>query len=79
MITVETLNRIMKYSAKDLSSELMRSGYSDCDFKSAEFVGITNGGQFAYKVIFFDEEGTGKDQAGKVFLTVSGDTIEAGY
>lgn len=68
MITVETLKALTSYKPKDLARVLATSGYTGASFKSAEFVGITNGGEFAYKVVFFDEEGTGKDEVGKVFV-----------
>jgi hypothetical protein len=47
---------------------LHHSGYKDAQFKTAKFVGITNGGQFCYGVTFQDEESMGTGQ-GKVFLT----------
>lgn len=68
MITSETLETLTTFSPRALARVLALSGYTGAVFKSAEFVGITNAGEFAYKVTYFDEAGTGKDEVGKVFL-----------
>ena len=52
-----------------LAMALKHSGYTGAVFKTAKFVGITNGGQFAYKVTYHDEAGTGKDEVGQVYLS----------
>jgi hypothetical protein len=31
-------------------------------------LGITNSGDFCYRVTYFDEAGTGQDEVGKVFV-----------
>lgn len=69
MITVEKLKTLTELGTTALALCLNNSGYTDVSFKKSEFVGITNGGQFAYKVTYFDKENTGKDQVGKVFVT----------
>jgi hypothetical protein len=69
MITVEMLDQLTKMKPHGLSEILNHSGYKGCFFKRAQFVGITNGGQFAYKVVYHDDAGTGKDAVGKVFVS----------
>lgn len=68
MVTAETLTQLTTLGPYALSRILHFSGYTGASFKSAEFVGITNGGEFAYKVTYHDEAGTGKDAVGKVFV-----------
>lgn len=68
MILADTLKYLTTFTPKGLAQVLDKSGYSMCSFKSAEFVGITNGGQFCYRVTYFDEAGTGQDEVGKVFV-----------
>ena len=67
MITAETLNTLTNMGPKGLAVILDQSGYSMCAFKSAKFLGITNGGQFCYKVTYHDENGEG-EAVGKVFV-----------
>lgn len=67
MITAETLKQLTTMGPYALARVLDISGYTGAVFKSAEFVGITNGGEFCYKVTFYDEEGMGEG-VGKVFV-----------
>lgn len=60
MILAETLDYMIKLGPKALAKVLDSSGYSMCSFKSAEFLGITNGGDFCYKVEYHDESDTGR-------------------
>jgi hypothetical protein len=69
MITAERLQTLTTFTPKALAVALAQSGYTGCAFETAEFVGITNGGQFCYKVTWFDEAGTGEVETDKVFLT----------
>ena len=69
MITADTLKTLTTFTPVALARTLAVSGYTGCSFKSVEFVGITNAGQFAYKVVYFDDSGTGKDEVDKVFLS----------
>ena len=69
MITADTLKTLTKLNARDLALTLDVSGYTGCSFKTAQFLGITNGGQFCYKVTYHDDMGTGQDAVGKVFVT----------
>lgn len=68
MILADTLKTLTTLSPKELAKVLDASGYSMCSFKTAEFLGITNGGDFCYKVTFHDEEGLDEDAEGKVFV-----------
>ena len=74
MILAETLKGLMSFTTKDLAKILDTSGYSMCSFETAEFVGITNGGEFCYKVTYFDEAGTGENETGKVFVKLHTNT-----
>lgn len=65
MITAETLKQLTSMGPYALATVLKISGYSGAVFKTAEFVGITNGGEFAYKVSF-DEDNTLR--IGKVYV-----------
>jgi hypothetical protein len=81
MITADKVKTLIEFSPKELAVILDKSGYRGASFKTAQFVGITNGGQFAYKVTYFDKENTGKDEVGKVFVTYDRgtDSIVADY
>jgi hypothetical protein len=67
MILADTLKVLTTMGPKGLAQVLDASGYTMCSFKSAEFLGITNGGEFCYKVTYHDDAGTGEEQ-GKVFV-----------
>ena len=69
MITADTLKTLTEMGPKGLSVILSQSGYSGNSFKSAKFLGITNGGQFCYKVTYHDDAGTGEEEVGKVFIS----------
>jgi hypothetical protein len=69
MITADRLQTLTTFTPKALAVALAQSGYTGCSFERAEFLGITNGGQFCYKVTWFDEMGTGEIVEDKVFLT----------
>lgn len=60
MILAETLKILTTMGPTSLSQLLKSSGYTGQFFKSAVFVGITNGGEFAYKVEYHDDSGTGR-------------------
>jgi hypothetical protein len=75
LILADTVKTLTSLTPTSLAQVLKHSGHKDAAFKAADFVGITNGGEFAYKVTFFDRESTGGDQVGKVFVkydTVTG-------
>ena len=69
MITADRLQTLISFTPRALAMGLAQSGYTGVSFETAEFVGITNGGQFCYKVTYFDDAGTGEVETGKVFLT----------
>lgn len=69
MITADELTKITNLTPGDLSMVLHDSGYTGCNFESAHFIGITNGGQFCYRVFYYDEADTGESEEGKVFIT----------
>ena len=66
MITAETLATLTTFTAPALTRAAMDSGYKGPKFTSCKFLGITNGGQFCYMVVFHVEGGT---DSTKVFLT----------
>lgn len=68
MILADTVTHLTTLSPKGIAQVLDKSGYSMCSFKTAKFLGITNGGEFCYRVTFHDEAGTGQDEVGKVFV-----------
>jgi hypothetical protein len=68
MITAERLQTLTTFTPLALARSLELTGYRDIEFKTAEFVGITNGGQFCYKVTFFNDH-IGEEDQGKVYLT----------
>jgi len=78
MITAEKLTALTTCGPTMLSQVLNSSGYKDCKFKTARFVGMTNGGQFCYSVSF-DEDGA--VTVGKVFITYdyANDSIVADF
>ena len=69
MITADKLQTLITFTPKALAHALADNGYAGHSFESAEFVGISNGGEFVYKVKFYDEAGTGEVETAKVFLT----------
>jgi hypothetical protein len=67
MITAKMLKTLTSFTARDLILVLDQSGYTECSFETAEFLGITNAGQFAYQVTFRDDAEVA--ETGKVFLS----------
>ena len=68
MITADRLKTLTSFTPKALAHGLAASGYTGVSFETAEFVGITNGGQFCYRVTYYDDN-TEQNEVGKVFLT----------
>ena len=68
MITADTLKTLTSFTTHGLAMALHHSGYTGASFKTAKFLGITNGGQFCYSVTYYDDTGLGEQQ-GKVFLS----------
>ena len=66
MITADTLQTLTSFTAPALTRAAMDAGYKGPAFSSCRFLGITNGGQFCYTVVFHVQGGT---DSTKVFLT----------
>lgn len=67
MILADTLKLLTTQTPTGLSQILKHSGYTGCFFKSAKFLGITNGGEFCYSVTYHDDAGEG-EAVGKVYV-----------
>jgi hypothetical protein len=67
VILADTLKVLTTLTPTGLSQVLKHSGYTGCFFKRAEFLGITNGGDFCYKVTYHDDAATG-EEVDKVFV-----------
>jgi hypothetical protein len=66
MITADTLAVLTTYSPQFLTKAAQLAGYRGPVFSSCKFLGITNGGQFAYLAVFPVKNGT---DSTKVFLS----------
>ena len=66
MITADTLEVLTTYSPQYLTKAAQLAGYKGAGFSSCKFLGITNGGQFAYLAVFPVKGGT---DSTKVFLS----------
>jgi hypothetical protein len=80
MLTAERLESLIKLDKNGLVKLLANAGYTGASFKSAQFIGITNGGQLCYQVVYYDDAGIG-EEVGKVFVTYDHvtNTIKADY
>ena len=67
MITADTLKTLTTFTAPALQRALGKQA-GNMEFKGARFLGITNGGQFCYSVVFRCPDFEGTDST-KVFLT----------
>ena len=78
MITADTLKVLTTFTAPALTRAAMDAGYKGPTFTGAKFLGITNGGQFCYTVVFQVKGGT---DSTKVFLTYdhANDRVIADY
>lgn len=68
MITADTLQTLITFTTPALSRAVQLAGYTDPEFTSSSFLGLTNAGQYCYKVSYHDESRGGAVDA-KVFLT----------
>ena len=66
MITAETLQTLTTFTPEALTRAIRLAGYKEDKFTSCKFLGITNGGQFCYFVVYHCEGGT---DSTKVYLT----------
>ncbi len=80
MITADRLQLLTTMGTHALKMALGSSGYTGCSFKTARFLGITNGGQFCYSVTYHDDSGEG-EATGKVFISYDSvkDSITADF
>jgi len=74
MITAEALQTLIAYRAPELTRIAKESGYKGPAFSSSKFLGITNGGQFCYMVVFLVEGGT---DSTKLFITHTAGRVSA--
>jgi hypothetical protein len=65
MILADTVTTLTTMTPKSLAKTLDTSGYKDCKFDTAKFLGLTNGKQFCYSVTFVED---GQVQTSKVFV-----------
>ncbi len=75
MILADTVRTLTTLTPTSLAQVLAHSGHRDRLFKTAEFVGITNGGEFAYRVTWPDAD---RDRAGQSKVFVRYDAV-TGY
>jgi hypothetical protein len=75
MILSDTVRTLTTLTPTSLAQVLAHSGYRDNLFKSAEFVGITNGGEFAYRVTWPEAD---RDRPGQTKVFVRYDAV-TGY
>ena len=66
MILADTLKTLTSFTAPALSRAIRIAGYKNDTFVRAEFLGMTNGGQFCYKATYIED---GEECTTKVFLT----------
>jgi hypothetical protein len=67
MILAEELTKFTTLTRYELSNILDASGYKDCKFDSAKFLGLTHSGNFCYSVKTY--EGTSAEETAKVFVS----------
>lgn len=75
MLTADKVKILSTFNTKDIVSVLNRSGYYGVSFKTTEFIGITTGMEFCYRITFYDDM-TGNDRIkqSKVFLSYNAET-----
>jgi len=73
-LTTLSVPSILRIHAKQLTGK--DDGYVGFTYKSAEFVGITADGEFAYKVVWPDDSGTG-DTDDLVFIKYDRGSLSA--
>lgn len=70
MLTADKIKKVIDLDRNDLVRVLAQSGYTGCSFEDVTFLGLTNGGQFCYRVDYWDDGGGPEEElvAGKVFV-----------
>jgi hypothetical protein len=78
MITADKLALLTNMPAFMLTMCAQEAGYKGPEFTSCKFLGITNGGQFCYTVVYHVKGGT---DSTKIFLTYdpTADRVIADY
>ena len=74
MITPEQLQTLISYRAPELTRIAKEGKYKGPAFSSCKFLGITNGGQFCYMVVFLVGGGT---DSTKLFITHTAGRVSA--
>ncbi len=78
MIRADTLRTLTSMGPYDLKVTLATSGDASRSFKTSTFLGLTNGGEFCYKVTYLDDADAG-EKTGKVFVSYDAGTIIAKF
>lgn len=65
MLLKAQVNKLVNMDAAGLSRIARDSGYKDANFLGCEFVGITNGGEFAYRASYYED---GREQFTKLYV-----------
>ena len=68
MLTADKLKTLTSLGPAGLTTILKQFGYKKASFKTATFIGITNGGQLCYSVTSEDPNGKGDDPVSKAFI-----------
>jgi len=69
MITAYKIDKLGRLGTIQLTQAIRRNGYADT-FKDSKFLGVTNGGEFAYEVKYFDAH-EGEDCYTKIFVDLN--------
>lgn len=78
MITADTLRQCAYLNTLTLEN-LIRKSYPMDRVLTSEFLGITNAGQFCYKIQYPDEHDAKKLATGKIFVWLENNTLRADY
>jgi hypothetical protein len=78
MITADKLKTLTSFTAQALTRAINLAGYKGDSFDSAEFVGITNAGQFCYLTTYEEMDEIHK---AKVFVNYdpTGESVTVSY
>lgn len=83
MISPNNIKVLSDFGPKALAHALANSGYDGHSFEDAQFLGINEDGDFAYKVTFYDEAGIEDEEllATNVYLTYdhTTDSVKADF
>jgi hypothetical protein len=75
MITNYKIDKLMYLETNALAVALANGGYKDSDsIKSSRFLGITNGKQFCYEILYFDDT-LEQDAYTKVFVDLDSNEL----